>query len=185
MHPRQFPARYWSRTYAPNPLSGSTAARNWKTNCRPAPHPGKPDRALPGRKSSAEHWCPSPSRRQPAHPQPLRATQNAAPRRRPRRKQAGMSNPQAPTESGQSGRRILVCEESFVYFFVPFWGAVLLHRFRAEPDDGADIVLRLSTPRALDWRASNELSGPPNALTLGCSRTSGAGRLTGGRLTAA
>ena len=94
-----------------------------------------------------------------------------------------MTTPPAPTESGQSGRRIFTLEESFACFFVLFWGAVLLHRFRVEPDDGADIELRLSTPRALDWRASDAFSGPPNALPPVGSRTAGAGRAsTGGRV---
>jgi hypothetical protein len=89
--------------------------------------------------------------------------------------------------------------------------AVPAHFLREEPDDcdgcddcdgwdacgrlagagaGAVIVLRLSTPRALDCRASDELSEPPNAPPPDvpppvCTRTSGAGRETvGGTLIA-
>ena len=46
-------------------------------------------------------------------------------------------------------------------------------------EEGAEIVLRLSTPRMLDWRASDELSEPPNAPPPDmpppvCSRIAGA-----------
>ena len=74
----------------------------------------------------------------------------------------------------------------FVFFSLFWLGAISFYRPRDEPDDGdgreedaadgakdreddedaedgVDIVLRLSKPRALDWRASEELSEPPNA----------------------